>query len=298
MKRTTQLISMMLLALLLASGMALAAVKVGTNGQDILKGTNSRDKLVGKGGNDILYGKGGSDDYLKGPIDQVSSYVKGGLYGGPGNDRIFGGGGDDWLAGGGGKDVLRGGSGTDRGDAGPGNDIVYLGTDNDGAERPRRPCPPVCFGAGSSPGFAGDYGSDVMYGEEGNDYLLGDTAEQPEAQQRPGVGGDDTLYGGPGRDDMTGGNGRDRIFGGIGDDFIIDGPFDSDRDTDYLFGGDGNDHIVAWPHVSTPPAPEPFRDVIFCGDGTDSVDADILDYVASDCEKVRLYDPADYQDFR
>ncbi len=39
MRRTTPLISMTLVALLLASGVALAAVKLGSNGPDVLKGT-------------------------------------------------------------------------------------------------------------------------------------------------------------------------------------------------------------------------------------------------------------------
>jgi Ca2+-binding RTX toxin-like protein len=45
----------MALALLLASGVALAVNKVGTNGPDTLKGTNWDDNLLGKGGKDMLH---------------------------------------------------------------------------------------------------------------------------------------------------------------------------------------------------------------------------------------------------
>jgi Ca2+-binding RTX toxin-like protein len=54
----------MMTALLLASGVALAVNKIGTNGPDTLRGTNAADNLDGRGGNDVLYGLGGRDNLL------------------------------------------------------------------------------------------------------------------------------------------------------------------------------------------------------------------------------------------
>jgi RTX calcium-binding nonapeptide repeat (4 copies) len=45
----------MALTLLVASGVALAVNKIGTNGPDTLRGTNGADNLGGLGSNDKLY---------------------------------------------------------------------------------------------------------------------------------------------------------------------------------------------------------------------------------------------------
>jgi hypothetical protein len=50
MRRTILLLATMSLTLLVASGVALALTKVGTNGPDTLKGTNGADNLLGNGG--------------------------------------------------------------------------------------------------------------------------------------------------------------------------------------------------------------------------------------------------------
>ena len=52
MRRMSLVLAAMALALLLASGMALAVNKIGTDGPDNLMGTNKADNLLGKGGND------------------------------------------------------------------------------------------------------------------------------------------------------------------------------------------------------------------------------------------------------
>ena len=54
MRRTIVLMATMALTLLVASGVALAVTKIGTDGPDTLRGTNGADQLVGKGGNDVL----------------------------------------------------------------------------------------------------------------------------------------------------------------------------------------------------------------------------------------------------
>ena len=135
MRRTILLLATMALTMLVASGMALAATKIGTNGPDTLKGTNGADILVGRGGNDDVFGLKGRDnlaggegkDWLIGgsPQDRSMAGDKN-LVGGSGNDGVFAGQGSDNALGGGGDDLLvdgdflesshdnfSGGSGTD-----------------------------------------------------------------------------------------------------------------------------------------------------------------------------------------
>jgi Ca2+-binding RTX toxin-like protein len=118
MRRAILLVATMALTLLVASGVALAVNKVGTNGPDTLRGTNGADNLLGKGGNDILLALAGDDNLL----------------GGPGKDIVLGGslasalGGDKNLAGGRGNDVVGGGNGSDNVVGGSGNDLMADGT--------------------------------------------------------------------------------------------------------------------------------------------------------------------------
>ncbi|MDQ4105848.1 MAG: hypothetical protein M3157_01555 [Actinomycetota bacterium] len=75
MRQSIILLMVMAIALVLGSGVALAAVKFGTEGRDALIGTNAKDVLYGKGGNDGLAGRGADDV----------------LYGGDGSDFMYGG---------------------------------------------------------------------------------------------------------------------------------------------------------------------------------------------------------------
>jgi Ca2+-binding RTX toxin-like protein len=114
MRRAILIVATMALTLLVASGVALAVNKIGTNGPDTLRGTNGADNLLGKGGNDKLYALRGRDNLL----------------GGPGKDLVLGGparrplGGDKNLAGGAGNDVVFGGRGSDNILGETGNDFV------------------------------------------------------------------------------------------------------------------------------------------------------------------------------
>ncbi len=115
MRRVVLVLAAMALALLLASGMAWAVNKVGTNGPDTLRGTNGDDNLVGKGGNDELFALRGDDNLL----------------GGPGKDFVFGGnerfetsGGEKKMMGGPGNDIVEGGKGSDNVVGGRGNDFL------------------------------------------------------------------------------------------------------------------------------------------------------------------------------
>lgn len=66
MRRVVLVLAAMALALLLASGVALAVTKIGTDGPDTLRGTNGDDNLSGRSGNDVLYALGGRDYLLGG----------------------------------------------------------------------------------------------------------------------------------------------------------------------------------------------------------------------------------------
>ena len=117
MRRVVLVLAAMALALLLASGVALALNEVGTNGPDTLRGTDRADKLAGRGGNDILLGLAGNDK----------------LQGGPGKDIVNGGnlarpfGGKKKLEGGRGNDAVQGGLGPDNLVGGRGNDYMVDG---------------------------------------------------------------------------------------------------------------------------------------------------------------------------
>jgi Ca2+-binding RTX toxin-like protein len=140
MRRTVLLLATMTLTLLVATGVALAVNKIGTNGPDTLRGTNADDHLLGLGGNDELFAFRGDDSLLGGPDkDRLSASTSNGnsygghktMFGGPGNDFVDAGKGSDDIVGGGGNDYLF--EGAEPGDAKPdnisagdGNDVVWI----------------------------------------------------------------------------------------------------------------------------------------------------------------------------
>ena len=141
MRRVALVLTAMALALLLASGVALAANKVGTNGPDTLRGTNKADNLLGRGANDILLALAGDDNLLGGPGKDIvyggdENRLSGGnknMVGGRGNDVLLGGRGSDNILGEEGNDLVADGPdgdlATDKLSAGEGNDVVEVFTD-------------------------------------------------------------------------------------------------------------------------------------------------------------------------
>jgi Ca2+-binding RTX toxin-like protein len=140
MRRTMLLLATMTLTLLVASGVALAVTKLGTDSRDRLRGTNGADTLIGKGDNDILLALAGDDTLLGGPgkdfllggsIQEASGGNKT-LEGGDGNDALFGGLSSDTMVGGDGNDFLNGGefdqtpAAKDTISAGDGNDVLDI----------------------------------------------------------------------------------------------------------------------------------------------------------------------------
>jgi len=137
MRRVVLVIAGMALALLLASGVAWAVNKIGTNGPDTLRGTNGADNLLGRGGNDRLFALDGPDNLLGGPgKDWVDTHPKQfrrgdkNLQGGPGNDIVFGGRGSDNVLGDTGNDLLADGPprefSLDKVSGGDGNDVLFV----------------------------------------------------------------------------------------------------------------------------------------------------------------------------
>jgi Ca2+-binding RTX toxin-like protein len=137
MRRVVLVLAATALTLLLASGVAWAVNKVGTDGPDTLWGTNGDDNLIGKGGNDELFSLRGRDNLLGGPGKDCLLCVTaslnntGGdkiLLGGPGNDDVWAGKGSDIVVGAEGNDrladdVFREFS-KDVFSGGPGNDVI------------------------------------------------------------------------------------------------------------------------------------------------------------------------------
>jgi Ca2+-binding RTX toxin-like protein len=168
----------MVMALVVGSGVALAAVKFGTDGRDELIGTNSADQLFGKGGRDFLAGKK-QDDVL---------------YGGDGNDFNYGGA-VGWGMAPDGQDKLWGGDGSDCMFGGSEDDVLIGGTGRDDMGH-------YCYE------FIMDTGNDVFHSGSGNDSIMAVEApfSYPTLQER------DLVFCGPGKDTVYYQKGVDRIF--------------------------------------------------------------------------------------
>ena len=156
MRRVILLLMVMSAALVLASGLALAVNKVGTQGRDFLKGTDGADHLVGKGENDRIFSLAGKDNLIGGPgrdwvwgggirsshrtvgVDYTSSGGEKKLIGATGNDVLWGGKGSDNILGGGGNDLLADGEFhhpvKDTLSGGGGNDVFFPNNDPAGKD--------------------------------------------------------------------------------------------------------------------------------------------------------------------
>jgi Ca2+-binding RTX toxin-like protein len=175
MRRTIVLLATMTLTLLVASGVALAINKIGTDGPDTLRGTNGDDNLLGKGANDVLYALGGRDN----------------LFGAEGKDWLLTGerralGGNKVSAGGPGNDGVTGGLGSDTVLGGSGNDFVF---GDKGSDR-------AVVGEQGRDLIDGWTGSDRMLGEGGGDWLVDGHIDEPSKNDvLLGGDGDDILFG-------------------------------------------------------------------------------------------------------
>ncbi len=178
------------------------------------------------------------------------------------NDTINGTGGRDSIAGLAGNDVITSGSGNDTVRGGPGDDTIW-GQGNDAAD----PGKVVVTSDGRTLTINV---TDILFGEDGNDSILGEgpnsSNEGPDFidggagdDSLFGNGDSDTIFGGAGNDSIQGNPGPDSLVGGVGNDTINGGPFDSSNDT--IFGEDGNDVLFG----------DGGNDSIYGGAGNDSI---------------------------
>ena len=181
-----------------------------------LSPTGGPDTIQGNAGDDKIYG-GAEDDEIHG--SDGGDY----LYGGSGNDEVYGEAGDDTIDGGSGHDVILGDSGVvvdsikdklNPGTATPevslsalprGNDIVMGGLDND-----------------------------WIYGQGSDDILIGDTGAVDDASATAdATAGSDHIYGQEGEDKILGGGGDDYLYG------FEENANDSGQQRDIIIGDGG-----------------------------------------------------------
>ena len=99
MRRTTLMFVAMAVALVLGSGVALAALVEGNDRDNALTGTNYADTIRAYGGEDLVWALSGRD-HIYGGYGSDHLYGNGygdTIFGGKGTDRLYGGYGDDHL---------------------------------------------------------------------------------------------------------------------------------------------------------------------------------------------------------
>jgi Ca2+-binding RTX toxin-like protein len=127
MRRTVLFFTAVAVMVVVAAGVALAAVLVGTNGNNTQNGTPNPDRIYGLDGKDTQAG-GQGDDYLEG--GSAGDTSKGAAE----DDLISGGDGQDTLGSElreRGDDVLEGSDGPDTINGGPDQDLIYGGRGSD-----------------------------------------------------------------------------------------------------------------------------------------------------------------------
>ena len=235
-----------------ASGGDAEGDKIGVDIENIIGSMHGDDLSAARTGSG-LWGLGG-DDELNGDRGNDK------LYGGPGVDDLDGGEGDDELEGGSGADMLTGGDDMDtasyensmmgvtvrlharqamggdaEGDSWNLINVTYTEVDEDGDSQEMTESVPDIenlTGSNMADILAGDSRENTIKGMGGDDKIYGG----------PGKNADnnDKLYGGPGADMVFGGAGDDTLKGDGGDDMLIGGP-----GADKFFGGAGSDMIYA-----------------------------------------------------
>jgi Thrombospondin type 3 repeat/RTX calcium-binding nonapeptide repeat (4 copies) len=90
-----------------------------------------------------------------------------------------------------------------------------------------------------------------------------------------------SVLGGSGADRLIAGQANDELSGGEGNDIVLAGPGD-----DVVDGGPGGDEVDGGPGSDRLGVRDGVLDIVRCGEGADTVDADTLDRTAADCESV------------
>lgn len=261
-----------------------AVTMLGGDGDDALDGNDAPQAFDGGPGNDKLEGQKGNDLLL----------------GGDGNDRLDGAAGNDRIDGGAGDDVVSGdgfeGLYTDVIDGGAGSDSIVSDWGNRFQSYTEQPPVSITLGGGADDGRPGE--NDDVRGIEqitvniAGSYLGSDAAEAIAVRQVldpttiAGGGGDDVIKAPDGNDTLDGGAGNDTLDAGFGDDTITPGPGRDTVSADTR-GGDCGPAWCKQPYGNdTVHARDGEVDSISCGAGSDTVIADTIDIVASDCEQV------------
>ena len=217
----------------------------GNDGNDILIGGSSGDAVYGGAGNDVILGDNGV------VIRKPDAGSKNDIY-----STDLGIGGDDNLNGQEGDDIIIGGPGNDQLTGELGNDILvgdqaYIQrSESDVVERIATRQYITAIDGATSIDYPADGGSDHLYGNEGDDFILGGAGADylygndgkdvilgdngvvvrtdPNANDsndiystEAAIGGGDALDGGAGNDFILGGAGGDTITAGTGDDVVL-----------------------------------------------------------------------------
>ena len=239
-----------------ASGGNAEGDKIGPDIENVIGSMHGDDLSAARGGSS-LWGLGGDDDLNGDRRDDM-------LYGGAGDDDLDGNDGDDTLEGGPGMDMLTGGDDDDtasymssmmgvtvrlhsgqtmggdaEGDSWNLIDVMYTEVDEDGDSHEKTESVP------DIENLTGSNMADILAGDSRENVIMG-------------LGGDDKIYGGPGKnadnnDTLDGGRGNDMLFGGAGNDT--------------LRGGAGNDHLYGGAGA----------DMFYGGAGSDTIYADATD---------------------
>jgi Ca2+-binding RTX toxin-like protein len=258
----------------------------GGPGSDLLTGPRNgigTATLDGGDGDDDLRSEETADTLLGGAGDDKLSAGKGAdvVHGGDGNDLLRDDDGPTPAS-----DLLDGGPGIDKLDAyrdgdpavAPPVDILLDGLANDGRVGENDNVVAVeRFDVGAIRTFVGD--------DTDNEFIA---PEKGSPARISGAGGNDRLTatdangdvvdGGPGDDTLSGGFGNDTIVGGPGRDTIAgDRPARCNELHCDFMDGFGNDTIDVR---------DGEQDSVQCGPGADVVQADAIDRVADDCERV------------
>lgn len=192
------------------------------HGNDVIDGGNGNDDIVGGGGDDVLFGGDEAPTNWDGQTFPAK-LERDNPEGCDINDRIYG----DLGIGAADRPTARNGETEQMITASQqewwGSDIIHGGKGNDY--------------------LVGEGGEDTLYGGDDNDILVGDwNLGQSVSQADIDLyGRNDELYGGAGNDALVGGGGDDLLDGGTGIDLLQGGAGD---DTYIIRAGDGQDTIA------------------------------------------------------
>ncbi|CAA9391674.1 MAG: hypothetical protein AVDCRST_MAG03-659 [uncultured Rubrobacteraceae bacterium] len=208
MRKLTTLVAVMVLAVVLSAGAALAAVKHGTNAGEAIHGTQKPDTVYAYGGADLVYGYGGADTLYGG--NEAGWGDK--LLGGAAGDRVLGQGGDDALYGQGGDDRVYGGSGGDLVVGGPGSDALDGGPGADEVNARDGRKDTIVIGAG-----------DLVYYDRGIDALQRRASSREDAGRGAGAGAELTAAEAADAADLSAARPPEGLFGHTGEVLVEHG---------------------------------------------------------------------------